>query len=165
MRVVAILETMWDWRSMTSGAGRREAPRYFRVNSQNHSGRRLYKLVGPEADLLVTNACRELVSHARKHGKPDPVWLGENLLILDGAGTVLWQRQFGMNSQIDVLLVCGKIAQRTYKECDYQPRGARVIEIPHPAARGCWSREAIAEVAGRIQNNHGAHAVTANNEN
>jgi len=70
-RVVAILETMWDWRGQASSAGYRQAPEYFRINPSNHSGRRLYKLIGPDSRLLVTNACRELVSSAKHHGKGD----------------------------------------------------------------------------------------------
>lgn len=142
-RVVAILEVMWDWRQMTSGAGYAEAPRYFQINPQNHSGRRLYRLVGLDASLVVTNACRELVTGPTQHGTPDPVWLAENLRILDGD---ILDEQY-----IDLLLVCGKVAQRTFKVCKYRPRAARVIEIPHPAARSVWTREFIAETAKTIQ--------------
>ena len=137
IRVVAILETMWDWRAMTSGAGYRQAPRYFRINPQNYSGRRLYKLIGPDAKLLVTEACRELATAANKHGMPDPAWLCENLQLLD--------------HRCDILLVCGKIAQRTYASCGYVPGKARVIEIPHPAARVYWTKQTIAETAADIQ--------------
>lgn len=144
MRAVAILETMWDWRSMTSEAGYAEAPRYFRINPDNFSGRRLYKLVGPDANLLVTNACRELVKSPKEHGKPNPSWLAENLRIIDTVE--------GLPSQgaIDVLLVCGKVAQRTFAECGFTTKHARVIEIPHPAAR-VWTREYIDQVAKSIQ--------------
>lgn len=135
--VVAILETMWDWRGATSGAGYREAPRYFRINRENFSGRRLYKLIGPDAKLLVTDACRELVRSAKEHGTPDPAWLEENLRILDIGG-------------IDVLLVCGKVAQQTFAACGYKPRAATVLEIPHPAARRVWSREFIDNTTARI---------------
>ncbi|KKN66512.1 hypothetical protein LCGC14_0470460 [marine sediment metagenome] len=141
MRVVAILETMWDWRGQTSEAGYREAPRYFRINPKNYSGRRLYKLVGPDARLLVTNACRELATSAKGHGKPDPIWLAENLQKLDT-----------LDSGFDVLLVCGKVAQKCYQECAYRALvRARVIEIPHPAARGHWNAKTIAETAEQIQ--------------
>lgn len=135
--VAAILETMWDWRGMTSGAGYGEAPRYFRINPQNFSGRRLYKLIGADAKLLVTNACRELVRSAKQHGTPDPAWLADNLRILDG-------------DRVDVLLVCGKVAQQTFAACGYKPRTATVLEIPHPAARRVWSREFIDTTAARI---------------
>lgn len=144
LRVVAILETMWDWRGQTSGAGYKEAPRYFRINPKNFSGRRLYRLVGPTARMLVTNACRDLGNGPRDHGTPDPAWLGENLRLLDGQipGSIDWKP--------DVLLVCGKIAQRTYKLCGYTPAGARVIEIPHPAAR-VWTRVRLDQTAQMIQ--------------
>lgn len=146
-RVVAILETMWDWRGMTSDAGYQQAPRYFEISPQNHSGRRLYKLVGPEAKLLVTNACPELATAANRHGKPDSRWLHENLRLLDGDAA------FGISSHqpFDVLLVCGKVAQATYKKCGYVPSRARVIEIPHPAARAYWTMQTIADTAANIQ--------------
>ncbi len=152
-RCVAILETMWDWRGMTSGAGYVEAPRFFRINSENYSGKRLYKLVGPDAKLLVTNACRELGASANIHGKGDPVWLGENLRMLDGIGA---QPDGCVPTTIEVLLVCGRVAQSTYRQCGYVPPAARVIEIPHPAARMFWTREKVAEIASQIQT-----AVTA----
>lgn len=128
---------MWDWRQQTSGAGYREAPRYFRINPRNHSGRRLYSLIGPGARLLVTESCRELVSAANRHGTPDPEWLRENLQLLD-------------DPPFDLLLVCGKVAQATFTRCDYTPRQAPVMEIPHPAAR-TWTRQQIDEIAARIQ--------------
>ena len=152
MRVVAILETMWDWRGMTTGAGYRQAPRYFRINPENYSGKRLYKLVGPRARLIVTNACRELASSAAGHGKPDPEWLAENLCLLDGRGVKGLQTVniSGRDSAIDVLLVCGKVAQSAYRECGFEPERARVLEIPHPAAR-TWSKAKIKAVAAKIQ--------------
>mgnify|MGYP001573210422 CR=1 FL=1 len=140
MIVVAILETMWNWRAQTSAAGHRDAPRYFRINPKNHSGRRLYRLVG-DARLLVTNACRELVTRADQHGTPDPAWLAENLARLDDIG----RRPF------DVLLVCGKVAQATFHACDYTPKKAHVMEIPHPAARLVWTREFIEQTTLRIK--------------
>lgn len=142
MRVVAILETMWDWRGMTSDAGYNQAPRFFRINPNNYSGKRLYRLVGPGARLLVTNACRDLAASAKGHGKPDPQWLRENLMYLDctdrGPG------------RIDVLLVCGQVAQATYTRCGYVPQRASVFEIPHPAARR-WTKQMIASTAAAIR--------------
>lgn len=146
-RCVAVLETMWDWRRMTSGAGYSEAPRYFRINPNNYSGKRLYKLVGPNSKLLVTNACRELVSGPQYHGKGDPNWLGENLRILDG----ITPTEGAEPASIEVLLVCGKVAQDTYRKCGYVPTEARVIEIPHPAARTFWTRGKILEISKNIQ--------------
>lgn len=129
--VVAILDSMWDWRAQTSGAGYSEAPPYFRINPENHSGKRLYKIVGDEADLLVTNSCRELVSGPREHGKPDPAWLAANLLML--------HQKFG----IAVLLVCGRVAKETWTRCGVQIGGTLlVVEMMHPAAR-TWTHGMI----------------------
>lgn len=140
MNVLAILETMWDWRGMTSGAGyARTAPTHFRINPSNHSGRRLYKLCGADANLLVTNACKELVSRASEHGTPDPVWLADNIKRLDESRA------------INVLLVCGKVAQATFDKCAYRPRTARVLKIPHPAARQGWTMESIVRVSAEIR--------------
>lgn len=143
MNVVAILETMWDWRGMTSGAGYAEAPRFFRINPENFSGRRLYKLCGPNAKLLVTNACRELVSGPKEHGKPDPQWLADNLAEIE--------TRRPDSAAIDVLLVCGRVAQKAFKESGYQLKQGRVIEIPHPAARAVWKRDFIDQTAKLIQ--------------
>ena len=162
LRVVAVLETMWDWRSQTSEAGYNQAPRYFRINPQNFSGRRLYKLIGSESKLLVTNACRELVTGPEHHGKPDPQWLAENLSILDGQLERLPQhvrenevspliREGLKFPAIQVLLVCGRIAQWTYRNCGFEPQEARVVEIPHPAARTVWTRDYIDKTIKSIQ--------------
>lgn len=144
MNVVAILETMYDWRGMASGAGYVvEAPRFFQINPNNFSGRRLYKLCGPSAELLVTNACRELVSSPKQHGTPNPEWLAENLAQIES--------NLPDSAAIDVLLVCGKVAQQTFKECGYKLKRGKVIEIPHPAARQVWNRDFIAQTAQLIQ--------------
>ena len=132
-KIVAVLESMWDWRQMTSGAGYREAPRYFRINPENHSGKRLYRIVGNDADLFVTNACRELCGSANHHGTPDAEWLRENLKLLE---------------PFDVLLVCGKVAQATYARSGYEFE--RTIEIPHPAAR-MWTHAMINAAAERVR--------------
>lgn len=131
-KIVAVLESMWDWRQLTSGAGYQEAPRSFRINPHNYSGKRLYRIVGADADLHVTNVCRELVGSANHHGTPDPAWLRENLEIL---------------APFDVLLVCGKVAQATYARCGHE--FANLIKIPHPAARR-WTQAAIAAAAARV---------------
>lgn len=149
MRVVAILETMWDWRGMTSGAGYQEAPRYFRINPENHSGRRLYKLCGSDAQLLVTNACRELATIANGHGKPDPVWLKENLTLIEHGPR---------GASIEVLLVCGKVAQQCFRDSGYEFKG-RVVEMPHPAAR-MWTVAMVQQFSALIQSPK-AEAVTA----
>lgn len=132
-KIVAILESMWDWRQMTSGAGYREAPRSFRINPENFSGKRLYRIVGRDADLIVTNSCRELVASANHHGTPDPAWLHENLTLLEPFG---------------VLLVCGKVAQKTFTDSGYV--FDRRLEIMHPAAR-TWTNAAIDAVTAKVQ--------------
>jgi hypothetical protein len=134
-RVVAVLDSMYDWRRMTSGAGYRQAPRWFRINPRNHSGRRLYKLVGAEAQLLVTDACQELLRSSRDHGTPDPAWLRANLVALE---------------PFHLLLVCGTVAQRTYEECGYSCMvRAPVLKIHHPAAR-TWTKAQLTHVTRRI---------------
>lgn len=143
MRVVAILETMWDWESATSAAGYKEAPRFFRINPRNYSGKRLYKLIGPDAQLLVTNACRELVSGPQHHGKPDSIWLAQNLELIEVRRPD--------SASIDVLLVCGKVAQKAFEQCTYKPKTARIVYMPHPAARQVWTREFIEQKANEIQ--------------
>lgn len=132
-KIVAVLETMWDWRQMTSGAGYREAPRSFRINPQNHSGKRLYRIIGQDADLHVTNACRELCASANHHGTPDAAWLKENLEIL---------------MPFDILLVCGKIAQKTYRDTGFVFEN--MIEMPHPAAR-MWTLAMIESTAEKVR--------------
>ena len=162
-RVVAILETMWDWRAMTSGAGYRQAPPFFRINPKNYSGRRLYKLLDGQGQLLVTNACKELATSAKGHGVPNPEWLAENLKTLDGMSVKPEDQQIDGN--IDLLLVCGKVAQETFKACGYRPHVARILEIPHPAARGKWTKETIRATQQSIHNiirgnNHDDDATT-----
>lgn len=128
MKVIALLDSMWNWRGMTANA-----PRHFRIDPDNHSGRRLYKLIGTGCDLLVTNSCRELMPSANHHGKPDPAWVRENLELLQ---------------PFDLLLVCGKVAQATYKASGYITLG--VIIMPHPAAR-MWTKQMIAEYSEKIE--------------
>jgi len=132
-KIVAVLESMWDWRQLTSGAGYREAPRSFRINPENYSGKRLYRIVGRDADLHVTNACRELCGSASHHGIPDPDWLLENLNLL---------------APIDVLLVCGKVAQAAYAKTGHEFE--RKMLIPHPAAR-MWTNAMIEDAAARVR--------------
>jgi hypothetical protein len=131
-KIVAVLESMWDWRQMTSRAGYKEAPRSFRINPQNYSGKRLYRIVG-DADLHVTEACRELVASANHHGTPDPLWLKENLQLL---------------MPFDVLLVCGKVAQATYARSCF--RFPNTVLMPHPAAR-MWTNAMIEEMAEKVK--------------
>lgn len=148
--IVAILETMWGYRT-----GR--APRYFKINPLNTSGRRLYKLIGEQnrERLLVTNVCRELVTSAKHHGKPDARWLAENIVRLAPV----------------TLLVCGSVAKKTFKQAEIlikanpldiiEVRGAfrtfdsiieemKVVYVPHPAARN-WTNDRLREVQRKIQ--------------
>jgi uracil-DNA glycosylase len=130
-RIVAVLETMWG-----DKPGR--APHYFKISPQNYTGKRLYKLIGPENAhrLVVTNVCKELVTSPNHHGKPDPWWLRENLDRLKPR----------------LILVCGRIAQRTFRYCDYiiDENETVCMYIPHPAARGEWSAARLRRTALQI---------------
>lgn len=138
-QVIAVLETMYDWRGMTTGAGHTvDAPPYFNINPRNHSGKRLYRLIGDDHELLVTNACRELGRTANCHGKPSPGWLRGNLEII------------ARKHPFSLLLVCGKVAQATFKECGFEcAEGVSHMLIPHPAAR-MWTSAMINNVAAEI---------------
>lgn len=138
LHVIAILESMWDWRKQTSDAGLSEAPRFFTINKQNYSGKRLYRLIPDDARLLVTESCRELVSAANKHGTPDPAWLRENLKMLNNSST-----------GIDLVLICGKVAQKTYSRCGLVL--PKTFEMPHPAARAYWNKQVIEDTAVKIK--------------
>ena len=126
-KTVAVLEVMWDWRMKTSAANPNylaEAPRAFRINPENHSGKRLYQLLGHD-NLMVTNACPQLVTGAKGKGNPDAYWLRENL-------EQLWP--------YSLLLVCGKVAQETY-DLVRNVNDARTLYLPHPAARQWTNRD------------------------
>lgn len=129
--IVAILDTMW-------GERKGRAPRFFKINPYNKSGKRLYKFVGPENAhrLYVTNCCRELVTSANHHGKPDPHWLDENLERLNP----------------DIVLVCGKVAEETFNQTGRQHSGChkKIIYIPHPASR-MWTKKQLRETERKIQ--------------
>jgi hypothetical protein len=135
MKVVALLESMWGWRGYNTPG--EEAPRFFRINPENFSGRRLYKLVG-DANLIVTNSCRTVQASANHHGKPDPEWVAENLrtAYLDGA---------------DLFLICGKVAQETFKTAMAKVGFTipRVILMDHPAARR-WTAEGMDRIKAQI---------------
>ena len=135
-RVVALLEVMYDWRGMTSGAGYEEtAPPYYTINPDNKSGRVLYSWLGRQGEhydeLLVTNACPQLVTGPNQRGTPDKSWVSKNLKEL---------------APFSLLLVCGAVAAKNYYQCDAE--NSRIIELPHPAAR-TWTREDLA-FAGRL---------------
>lgn len=125
-KVIALCDTMWDWENMTTSAGYREiAPSYYTISGDNHTGKRLYNWLG-HYDLLVTNACKELVSGPNQRGTPDKTWVRANL-------AELWP--------FDLLLVCGRVAQGTY-DLSMAPHPCRVIECPHPAAR-MWNARSL----------------------
>lgn len=154
---VAVLEIMWDWRAATSsmGYGKGLAPRSYRINPNNFTGRRLYNWLGTTeskikgsqlkySELKVTNACPQLVNSASGRGIPDANWLRENLEILE---------------PIKLLLVCGKVAQETFvKCCEPSPTflAARILFVPHPAAR-MWTSQALSTVRRVVQ--EGQHDV------
>ena len=128
--VIVVLEVMWGWKSKTTGSGHSEkAPSWFVINPLNHTGKRLYYFLGKDWKGVVTNACPELVSSAKERGRPDIVWLHNNLADLQ---------------PFDLLLVCGRVAQKTFaKKSSWYKRGdERVIYIPHPAARG-WTKKGL----------------------
>lgn len=130
-KAVAILQEMWDWRSMSSSAGYVEqAPGYYRINPDNFTGKRLYWFLGEPGlvvdDLLVTNACPELVTGPTMRGKANKQWVRDNL-------AELWP--------FDLLLVCGRVACNTYEQRS-APHPCRIIEMPHPAAR-TWDRVSL----------------------
>lgn len=120
-KVVALLDSMYNWQGLTPG---QVAPRAFKINPKNLSGKRLYKLIGPHR-LWVTNACPQLQGHASGHGKPNPNWVKENLALL---------------APFDLLLVCGGVAREAFlsKVYDYP----NVFLMDHPAARR-WTKESL----------------------
>ena len=126
---VVVLDSMWDWRSKTTDAGYTElAPRYYTINSENKSGKMLYKLIGHNR-FLVTNACPELVKSANHRGTPNPEYLGGNLYTLY------------VRHEYKLLLVCGKVAWDTYvKSKQWFQYKHRVVKMKHPAARD-WTKE------------------------
>lgn len=129
-RCLVILDTMW-------GEGGR-APRWFAISPYNHSGKRLYYLTGLRfPQVWVANSCREQMTASHQHGKPDPKWLAECLTILPG------------NIKKLPLLVCGAVAQKTYKACGYNYEGP-VEFLPHPAAR-LWTKELLEETKQRLE--------------
>lgn len=134
--IVAVLDTMWG-----DTAGR--APRFFTINPRNHSGRRLYKLVGPDVRLLVTNACPQQVTNAQHHSKPDAVWLAQN---------IAYARKHYSPA---LILVCGKVAKQTFEAAGINSQ-TPVMYMPHPAARS-WSRGRLASFQAAIQRKVLAH--------
>jgi hypothetical protein len=131
MKIVALLESMWGWRGYNEPG--EEAPRFFRINPDNFSGRRLYRLCG-DAVLVVTNSCRTVQQSANHHGTPDPEWVKQNLEKADADGC-------------DLFLICGKIARETYERTGLQY--SNVIFMDHPAARR-WTNEKLDAIRAQI---------------
>lgn len=123
-KIVVVLEVMWGMK------GDKPA-RWFQINPYNHSGRRLIEIIG-HGDFTVTNACPEIVYNANHRGKPSAKWLAGNLSRL----------------QPQVVIVCGNVAQKTFKAS--MAPNAKVFKMPHPAAR-TWSKQSIAQWCKRIQ--------------
>jgi hypothetical protein len=123
---LAILDTQWG------DPG--QARRWFPINPDNHSGRRLYSLTQSKyPQVWVTNSCREAFGAAHFHGVPDRDWLIGNLNTLSPSQKKL------------PLLICGQVAQKVFDEIDvsdeYWHLGP-IVRMLHPAAR-VWSRELI----------------------
>lgn len=132
MKIVALLESMWGWRGYNDPG--EEAPRFFRINPQNFSGRRLYRLCG-DANLQVTNSCRIVQQSANHHGVPDPVWVRENL-------------ERAKQDGCELFLICGKVAKETYLATGLSY--VNVLFMDHPAARR-WTTVMEAEIKEKIR--------------
>jgi hypothetical protein len=144
--IVALLDSMWRWGGYKDAG--EVAPAYFRINPNNHSGRRLYRLCGQHS-LLVTNCCRIVQPTANHHGKPDVEQVRSNLTLL-------------AEEKMHLLLLCGRIAQATFQElgstilgtegtCYLSGAGIiRYLCMDHPAARR-WTKEMIEQKARSIE--------------
>lgn len=132
MKVVALLESMWGWGGYNEPG--EEAPRFFRINPDNFSGRRLYRICG-EANLIVTNSCRIVQRSASHHGTPDPAWVRENL-------------QRAQKDGCDLFLICGRIAKETYTAAGLD--FSNVIFTDHPAARR-WTNAKLDALSEQVK--------------
>jgi len=122
---LVVLDTMWG------NAG--DAPRFFKINPENVTGKRLIKLLG-HTNFLVTNVCREQVAYANQHGKPDSKWLQENLA----------------KGSYTKLLICGKTARECFESLESRP-DCETVFISHPADRR-WTKAKIEETKNLLQN-------------
>jgi hypothetical protein len=125
MNVVALLDSMWGWRGYSATG---DEVRWFRINPENFSGKRLYRLCCGH-NLVVTNSCRACQATANHHGTPDPEWVKENLRFLESRG-------------MDLLLVCGRVAQDTFGRSGGTSARIPVLFIDHPAARR-WTNASL----------------------
>ena len=125
--IVALLDSMWGWRGYNTP--NEQAPRYYRINRENQSGRRLYRLCGSH-QLLVTNCCKFVQCSAYHHGVPDLEWTESNLMFLQA-------------ERFDLLLVCGAVARRTFQVLrGEEGKFGKWLYMDHPAARR-WSNETL----------------------
>ena len=135
---VAVLDTMW-------GEGGK-APTFFAINPNNHSGRRLYALTESHyGNIMVVNACQLQTKHATLHGTPNAEWLAHSLQSLPSH-----YRRRGVP-----LLVCGKVAQETFRQTDIKWNGP-IIYMDHPAARS-WTKDKLEAVRKQIARTIPAH--------
>ena len=125
MKIVVVLAVQWGY------PGDRPE-RWFHINPYNHSGRRLIGLVG-HRNFKVTNACSDIVFRASDKGTPDAAWLRRNLAVL----------------RPDLVLLCGNVAQSTFKRSMVEPE-TKVMRLPHPAARH-WSKKMMKRWTRKIQ--------------
>lgn len=91
----------------------------------------------------MTNACAEYVKEAKQHGIPNVGYLTHNLKEAD-------ERCARYGNKIELLLVCGKVAGKTYLDCTYT-LNCRTVFMPHPAARR-WSAKTLLEAQACICN-------------
>lgn len=124
-RIVVVLAVQWGYPGDP-------VTRWFHINPYNHSGRRLIRLIGHD-EFKVTNACPDIVFRASDQGTPSARWLRDNLKAL----------------RPDVVLVCGKVANSTFKR-GMVGKAVRVFKLPHPAARN-WTKQLIERWSHRIQ--------------
>jgi hypothetical protein len=85
------------------------------------------------------NSCPEQTGSANKRGTPDEVWL---LHSLDSLPKHYTRRGVP-------LLVCGKVAQRTFEAANLKWNGP-VIYMDHPAARN-WTKAKLEQTRRKIQ--------------
>jgi len=133
--ILAVLQNMWD---PYSAGGR--SPDLFVINPLNHSGKRLYGLIGssqyPDRKLLVTNASRVITRKASE---------GDFSADVEALGRVLGSREWSL------VIACGEVAKKAMRALpdDLKPNGVRYLETPHPAAR-MWTKALIAETQDKI---------------
>lgn len=123
---LVILEVMW---------GPLDSYRpVFPINPNNHSGRRLHKIM--PGWFVVGNACPGIVDRASARGTPDPEHLAK-----------VFQSVIARRYTLPVVVICGKVARETFQAISRPTEVRRVMFMPHPAARGFWSNavDAIAK--------------------